>query len=713
MRKKILRQIIFLFALVIMLTGSIPASAAAPVKLNKTKITLNVKKSYQLKVSGTKKKIKWSSSKKSVATVNKKGKVTAKKKGTAIITAKAGKTKYTCKVTVRQPVTSVKLNKKSVTLKKKGASVTLKAKLKPSSANNKTVTWTTSNKKVATVNAKGKVTAVGNGKCTITAVAKDGSKKKASCKITVKIPVVKTTKLTLNKSKATLTKKGQTLQLTAAITPKNATNKTLTWKSSNTKTATVSKTGKVTAVGNGTATITVAATDGSRKSAACKVTVNIPDKPAPTTPAPTKPVDPTPEPSSNVKKATGIATTDISVDYNETQYMVGDTITLKAVVQPSNATDKRITWTSSDPSVATIDANGKITMQKPGTCNITAAAYNWGVPSEWIATVERYNWTLQHQMEEFQPRASVSITVTPAYTQLDEIHFDEPDGFNAITEKMIGIGSTKTMPVRINTAYTAPKHAELVYRSENTSIATVDQNGVITGKAKGYVRITVTTKYPKADGTYPKCAATYRIGAYTYEEILNDLTWDMEASKAAHEYLNHIRTTPEDRVLPAYQTMPAVPAREWEQGFLQKSVVRASRDIVCTIIGGWKPDEILNGKPLAYHGGMQNGFGGAWTSSGSTLGTNSARGLTEDSGHMSNQLDANTTHVAIAYIRYKNPSGVNLTSMITSMSNVSYEQGKQNCTDAGTTVLNELVKSTRVPLNEYLDYCHHFNLTAG
>lgn len=176
--------------LTLMLALSVTASAASKVKLNKTKVTLTVKKSCTLKVSGTKKEVKWSTSSQKVATVNSKGKVTARKKGKATITAKIGKKKYTCKVTVKNPlkklVTSIKLNKATVTLKGKGQTVTLKATVEPTNAYNKAVIWKSSNTRVAKINSKGKVTAVSTGTATITATAKDGSKKKATCKITVK-----------------------------------------------------------------------------------------------------------------------------------------------------------------------------------------------------------------------------------------------------------------------------------------------------------------------------------------------------------------------------------------------------------------------------------------------------------------------------------------------------------------------------------------------
>lgn len=99
--KKILTVITILLLIVCMV---VPVSAAG--KINKKKVTLKVGQTLQLKVTGTKGKVKWKSSKKSVATVSSKGRVKAKKKGSATITAKVGKKKYTCKVTVKKPATN-------------------------------------------------------------------------------------------------------------------------------------------------------------------------------------------------------------------------------------------------------------------------------------------------------------------------------------------------------------------------------------------------------------------------------------------------------------------------------------------------------------------------------------------------------------------------------------------------------------------------------
>ncbi len=176
--------------------------------------------------------------------------------------------KAVCKVTVTQPVTKITLNKTSLTLNR-GKTFTLKATAGPASANNKAVKWTTSNKAVATVTSKGVVKAVKKGTATITATAKDGSGKKAVCKITVKQLV---TGLKISKTSLTVTR-GKTAALKVTVSPSNANNKTLKWTTSNKAVATVTSKGVVKGIKKGTATITAAATDGSKKKVTCKVTV--------------------------------------------------------------------------------------------------------------------------------------------------------------------------------------------------------------------------------------------------------------------------------------------------------------------------------------------------------------------------------------------------------------------------------------------------------
>ena len=183
-----------------------PASKTVTLSLNGQKLKNNTtlkatyNKKYTFKATVTDKsgktlkggnaKITWSTSNKKIATVTSGGKVSVKKKaGTVTITAKTADGK-TAKVKLKVSKAAVKVTKititgsKTMSLKKKKTQ-TLKAAVAPASAANQKVTWKSSNKKIAVVNSKGKVTAKKAGTVTITAAAKDGSKKKAAIKIKV------------------------------------------------------------------------------------------------------------------------------------------------------------------------------------------------------------------------------------------------------------------------------------------------------------------------------------------------------------------------------------------------------------------------------------------------------------------------------------------------------------------------------------------------
>ena len=157
--------------------------------------------------------------------------------------------------------------------------------------------------------------------------------------MTVSKNVIAVTEVTLNKTELTL-KEGESETLTATVKPDNATDKTVTWSTSDASIATVDANGKVTAVKEGTATITAKAGD---KSATCKVTV-----------------------SKNV-----IAVTEVTLNKTELTLKEGESETLTATVKPDNATDKTVTWSTSDASIATVE-NGKVTAIKEGTATITA-----------------------------------------------------------------------------------------------------------------------------------------------------------------------------------------------------------------------------------------------------------------------------------------------------------------------------------------------------
>ena len=185
------------------------------ITLNKTSVTLNrgaKNRTYQLKKSiknknATYKAVAWKTSNKNVATVDKNGKVTIKHRGKVVITVKArdGSNKSAkCKFTVKQLVTKLSYNnKKQVKEVYKNKTIKFAVTVAPSNANNKGLTYSSSNKKVATVNSKGVIKGIKAGTVTITAKAKDGSRK--AVKLTVKVknpPISVNTKLTIKQLKS-------------------------------------------------------------------------------------------------------------------------------------------------------------------------------------------------------------------------------------------------------------------------------------------------------------------------------------------------------------------------------------------------------------------------------------------------------------------------------------------------------------------------------
>lgn len=167
-------------------------------------------------------------------------------------------------------VTSISLNKSSLSLAA-GSSEQLTATVSPSNATNKNVAWSSSETSVATVDQDGTVRAVGAGTATITASSTDGSNKNAYCTVTVTASTVAVTGVSLNKS-SIIVAVGGTSQLLATVAPPNATNKTVTWRSTATSVARVDSTGLITGVARGACRIYVKTSDGNYE-AYCSVNV--------------------------------------------------------------------------------------------------------------------------------------------------------------------------------------------------------------------------------------------------------------------------------------------------------------------------------------------------------------------------------------------------------------------------------------------------------
>ena len=174
------------------------------------------------------------------------------------------------------PVTGIKVSPDTLTLNRKDETAQLTAEVIPSYADNTRVTWKSSDESVVTVDEKGKVTAVGNGTATITVTSVSGNYT-ATVAVTVKIPV-EIEKISIEAEKETLTKIGESTELKVKIEPENADAQKLIWKSDNEMVAAVDENGKVTAIGNGMAIITVT-TEYGKNTASIIITVKILDKP--------------------------------------------------------------------------------------------------------------------------------------------------------------------------------------------------------------------------------------------------------------------------------------------------------------------------------------------------------------------------------------------------------------------------------------------------
>ena len=319
----------------VVVTAPVPA---ASVTLSQTELILRKGATAKLTATvlptdATNKKVRWSSNNTAVAIVES-GTVAALSASNATITVTTEDGNYTarCEVVVTDPipVTGVTLSQTELPLLK-GATAGLTATVSPSDATNQKVTWRSNNIAVAIVE-NGTVTAVSGGTATITVTTEDGNHT-ARCEVTV---TVSATGVTLSQTELSLVK-GATATLTATVLPSDATNQKVRWSSNNTSVATVEN-GTVTAVSAGNATIAVTTEDGNH-TATCEVTVTVP-------------------------------VTGVTLPQTELSLVKGATATLTATVAPSDATNKKVTWSSNNTSVATVE-NGTVTAVSAGNASIT------------------------------------------------------------------------------------------------------------------------------------------------------------------------------------------------------------------------------------------------------------------------------------------------------------------------------------------------------
>ena len=446
MRKNLFRHVALLAAAILSMASfwsckknELPDSIAViGVSLDKTSITITVGSTETIKATiepedADNQNITWTSDNPEVATVNEKGKVTGVKAGKAVITVitEDGEKTATCKVTVKDKeinVTEVKLNKTQTSILV-GASETLVATVLPENATNQKVSWKSSNEAVATVDANGKVTGVKAGEATITVTTEDGGMT-ATCKVYGSTATVAVTGVMLNKTETTILE-GSSETLVATVLPENATNRNVSWKSSDEAVATVDANGKVTGVKAGEAVITVTTEDG-KKTNTCKVTVK-----------------------SNTVNVKGVVLNKTSISIP-----IGEDETLAAKVLPENATNQNVTWSCKNPEIASVDANGKVTGIKAGMTIVTVTTEDGG------------------------KTADCAVNVSERHISVMGVELNK-------TEFIFQVGDSETLVASIKPENASNK--KVTWVSDKPEIATVDANGKVTGVKAGVATITVTT----------------------------------------------------------------------------------------------------------------------------------------------------------------------------------------------------------------------------
>jgi len=421
-------------------------------------------------------------------------------------------------------VTGVTLNKTYTSIAT-GATEQLTASVQPADATNKSLSWQSSDNNVATV-SDGLLNALAPGQALITVTALDGDFS-AACTVIVFSPSA--TGVSLNKTDATILA-GQNERLIATVTPPEA-NQSVTWASDNPGVASIAREsdGTVISVAPGTANITATSADGKITSAPCEVTVmpnvivatgvavfpealtltaSIPEVPpedaggataqlsavilppnAPPTDPPTGIVwsvsDATKASVTSTGRVTALAggkvdiiatageisgscsltvidpirVTGISVVPDTATIWAGETRLWTATVAPSNATYPGYNWSSGDTAIATVSNTGLVTGQSPGTVTITATTIDGGHPSSSTVTVIH--------------APVIGVSLSPAAT---ECMIDE------------------TVQLTANLVPAYANNRNVTWDTSDASVATVTQNGLVTGHRLGEATITVTTE---------------------------------------------------------------------------------------------------------------------------------------------------------------------------------------------------------------------------
>ena len=327
-------------------------------KINADNINITIDNSKKINATiepknATNQSIIFSSDDESIATVNKNGEVYGTSKGNTIITLTDADEKVVTKIKVSViedknsvPVSNIKLSTTAVTIDA-GSSVTVNATVIPNNATKKNITWSSENTNIATV-SNGMIYGKAPGTTNIVVRANQVYRKIA---VLVKPIPVKSVRLNENNVKLGI---GAETKLYAIFTPSNATNKNISWMSSNNNIATVNSSGLVTAKSKGQATIIATASNGQL--AKCTITV------------------------TNEK----IQVSSLTLSSSQYTVKVNEKVAITPIITPSNATNQRIKITSSNSNIASVQSDGSIKGIKEGIVQITAKTDNGKVASAFV-----------------------------------------------------------------------------------------------------------------------------------------------------------------------------------------------------------------------------------------------------------------------------------------------------------------------------------------
>lgn len=432
-------------------------------------------------------------------------------------------------------ITSITLNSAALSLKQ-GATAKLTASTAPEPTAEEapdSLTWSSSDDAIATVDEHGNVTAVSAGTATITAKATYGLAE-ATCAVTVVTESIPAESITIAPKELSMNV-GENESLTATVTPDNATDQVI-WSSSDKNVATVDQSGKVIAKAKGKAIITATAGD---KSATCTVTV-------------TPPVD------------------SITLNKDALDLKVGESGTLKATIEPDGAATD-ISWTSSAPAVAAVDAQGKVKALAPGKATITATA--GGKSATCTVTVSQPATGISLDKSKLTlavgERSQLKAILKPA-NATDKVHWESSyqavatvdengwvtahkKGTAVITAKVGGFSATCTVIVTpqatsialdrdvlslqvgeratLQATVQPPETTESVrWISSNEAVAMVDENGIVTAVGAG--QAIITARAGKAEAT---CTVT----------VVGNSGGDLSVSVGASEH-GYILLSPDD-----------------------------------------------------------------------------------------------------------------------------------------------------------------------